>query len=83
MQYNWEKLDSPEKIIVLGEHLNFKDYQVLVERYCRQLSKLKLQFEPHSQIKPDWGRIIVLASKTRVHGIPSGLFSDIALRIWR
>jgi hypothetical protein len=77
----WGKIEFPDKTVVLVNNLSFHEYCVLTETHCRQLSKLKLEFEPYQEIRPDWGKIVVKASKTFVHGIPGRLLSDIATEI--
>jgi hypothetical protein len=77
----WEKLETPEKTTVLSENLSFNEYRVVTEMYYRQLSKLKLEFEPYDENRPNWGRIIVKASKTPVHGIPTALLGEISSRV--
>jgi hypothetical protein len=76
----WELLDFPTKTVILADQVHRKEYYALEEQYVRQLSRLKLEFDP-TQNDPDWGRIIVKAVKTRVHCIPTELICDIAMTI--
>jgi hypothetical protein len=64
--------------VVLAENLSFNEYYVLTEMYRLQSSKLKLEFEPYDENRPNWGRIIVKDSKT---GILSGLLGEISTSV--
>jgi hypothetical protein len=56
-------VEIPNKTVVLANDLSFHEYCVLREIRCRQLSKLKLEFEPYRQSRPNWRKIVVKASK--------------------
>lgn len=57
----WEKLETPKETVFLAKNLILIEYGVLTEMYCRQLSKLKLEFEFCDESRPDWEKIIVRA----------------------
>jgi hypothetical protein len=78
----WELLDFPTKTVILADRVHRNEYYALEEKYVRELTSLKLEFDP-SQEDPDWGKIIVKAVKTRVHCIPTELMSDIVTTLSR
>jgi hypothetical protein len=78
----WEKLEFPTKTVVLADHVSLEGFDALKEGYIRELTKLKIDFVPSSD-DPEWGSIVVRASKTRVHGISTGIFSRVYANLLR
>lgn len=73
----WEMMEFPTKGVILADHVSLKDYCALKDEYIRELASLKLDFVPEID-DPDWGSIIVRATKTNVHFAATVLIYDIA-----